>query len=505
MGTSMALPDKQTLSKGRDPIGGKAKDSRHTRNKQKDPIRSYAQILKSDQTRDIFDLKSVTSDELGELTEEGQLFLQARDKHSVVVSTEQFLMLQATFKDVATALRSQFPESRGLRIRNVNSSTKYFEISFRTDAAREAALKKDFSYEGKKVMVSRTYPKDTTIIRVSVSNLPYDDEEELKAQMSTIFAKYGSILEMGLLHTVHGHFFTGRGFVTLNLIPGKEYAPLEPQIDSWEDGETLKITYTGMKPICSRCHVTDHVFGNCPVMRQRVKLCHVCNSPDHLQNTCPQAWWNQRKKSAKLDSTHTSPHQQKTSDNATALTVSSPAAAVENTPTTEKATQPFITKIVPASSMETININPIATESPPTTSETISTPSSDEGGKDVTASGEEQQDSGAEAGEPEQESSVVIQEQQDGAPEDDSDNDMNYDDDEVDDTDINMADAEKEAAASSLPLQEVLQKMKGQIRIQRRKVKQLHKENKDKDKSSRSRLGGLASKKKAPTKPSSRQ
>ncbi|GAN09549.1 hypothetical protein MAM1_0274d09079, partial [Mucor ambiguus] len=62
----MALSDKQTLSKGRDPIGGKAKDSRHTSNKQKDPMQSYAQILKSDQTRDTFDLTPHTSDELGE-------------------------------------------------------------------------------------------------------------------------------------------------------------------------------------------------------------------------------------------------------------------------------------------------------------------------------------------------------------------------------------------------------------------------------------------------------
>jgi hypothetical protein len=407
---------------------------------------------------------------------------------------------QCNFKDVATALRNQFPESWGLRIRNVNANTKYFEISFRSDAAREAALKKDFSYEGKKVIVSRTYPKDTTILRVSVSNLPFDDEEELKAQMSTTFAKYGSILEMGLLHTVHGHFFTGRGFVTLNLVPGKEYAPLVPQIDSWEAGETLKITYTGMKPICSRCHVTDHVFGNCPVMRQRAKLCHICNSPEHLQNACPKAWWNERKKSAKMSMAHTSPHQQKPLVKATALIVPPPVVTVENTPVTEKDTQPFITEIVPASVTE--SPVPDSTNQESSSEVPVATPSGDEDGRDDTVLGEEQQANVVVVADSEQSSSVAAHEQQGDIPEDESDGDMDDDDDNAD---INMADAEKEAAASSLPLQEVLQKMKRQLRIQRRKAKQMHRDNKDKDKPTRSRLGGLTSKKKASTKPSSRQ
>ncbi|KAK4510239.1 uncharacterized protein ATC70_006412 [Mucor velutinosus] len=76
-------------------------------------------------------------------------------------------------------------------------------------------------------------------------------------------------------------------------------------------------------------------------------------------------------------------------------------------------------------------------------------------------------------------------------------------DDDFDDGDINMAEAAKEAASSSIPLDEVLQKMRRQLRLQRRKAKQLHKDNKDK--ALRPRYGGTASKKKASTNPSSRQ
>ncbi|KAK4518333.1 uncharacterized protein ATC70_001686 [Mucor velutinosus] len=442
-------------------------------------MRSYAQILKSDQTRDTFDLTSRNSDELGQLTEGGQLFLHARDKNSVIISTEQFLALQVNFKDLAIVLRSQFPDALGLRIRNVSQTTKYFEINFRTAEAREAALKKEFTYKGMQVIVSRTYPKDATIVRVSVSNLPYEDEETLKDAMSTIFGKYGEILEMGLLHTVHGHFFTGRGFVTLNLIPGKEYAPLVPLINSWESGETLKITYTGMKPTCSRCHITDHVF-----------------------DTCLSAWWNQRKKAAKLNTTHTSPHQSKATDKKAAPVVPTPAKADESTSDKTKVTKPFITEIIPASSQEATNTNSNTTESSSIAEETAPIPSSDEDGKDVAATGEEQLTKEVEVCESEQERLTVIQKQQGDTPEDDLDDEMDGDDN-VDESDINMEEAAKEAASSPIPLDEVLQKMRRQLRLQRRKAKQLHKDNKDK--ASRPRHGGTASKKKASTNPSSRQ
>jgi hypothetical protein len=62
-------------------------------------------------------------------------------------------------------------------------------VSFRTAAEREAALKKNFLFQGKNVEVSRTYPKVTTIVRVSVNNLPYEDEKALKENMSRIFAE----------------------------------------------------------------------------------------------------------------------------------------------------------------------------------------------------------------------------------------------------------------------------------------------------------------------------
>ncbi|GAN10856.1 hypothetical protein MAM1_0415c10406 [Mucor ambiguus] len=339
--------------------------------------------------------------------------------------------MQANFKDVAIALRNQFPDCWGVRLRLVNSTIEYPRVNFLADAAREAVLKKDFTCKGKRVIVSRVYSTATTIIRVSVSNLPFDPEQELKAHMSKIVANYGSILEMGLLHT---------------------YATLTHQIDSLEACETLRITYTGMKPTCNRCHVTDHVFGNCPVIRRRVKLCHIWNSPDHLQHICPEAWWNARKKFAKTSSAHTSPHPQSPLDKAALPIVHSSFETVESSPNNEKATKPFITGIVPASPNESTNSKSTTKESPSTADAPVLSSSSDEDGEITTASVEEQTDNGDEVGASGQESSTVIQDQQGDTPEDAMDGDMDDDDEEIDDRDIDMVDPEKEVAASSLPL-----------------------------------------------------
>ncbi|CAO0799139.1 unnamed protein product [Mucor circinelloides] len=89
------------------------------------------------------------------------------------------------------------------------------------------------------------------------------------------------------------------------------------------------------------------------------------------------------------------------------------------------------------------------------------------------------------------------------------DSDEEGDDFQDDDIDLDMVEAEKEAAASSKPLADVVQAMKRQEeRLRRRKkakAKQMLLNDKDKATTICSRSDGTPSKKKAATKPSSRQ
>ncbi|OBZ81883.1 hypothetical protein A0J61_10067 [Choanephora cucurbitarum] len=54
-----------------------------------------------------------------------------------------------------------------------------------------------------------------------------------------------------------------------------------------------------MKPICTFCHVDDHIRINCPALKPRRKACFICDKTDHLRAACPLAPWNANCKRAR--------------------------------------------------------------------------------------------------------------------------------------------------------------------------------------------------------------
>ncbi|KAG1001655.1 hypothetical protein G6F27_012671 [Rhizopus arrhizus] len=138
--------------------------------------------------------------------------------------------------------------------------------------------------------------KNSEVIRIGITNIPYEKDDKLKPLMIQLFEKYGSILEIGLHHTVDGGWFNGRGYVTLVKDKAKNYEPLTPQIPSWEQGHYLHIVWSNMKPICNYCHVDDHTRVNCPVLLRKRKACFICESTQHLKAQCPDAPWSRKRK-----------------------------------------------------------------------------------------------------------------------------------------------------------------------------------------------------------------
>jgi hypothetical protein len=134
------------------------------------------------------------------------------------------------------------------------------------------------------------------VIRIGITNIPYEKDDKLKPLMIQLFEKYGSVLEIGPHHTVDGGWFNGRGYVTLVKGKTKNYEPLTPQVPSWEQGHYLHIVWSNMKPICNYCHVDDHTRVNCPVLLRRRKACFICESTQYLKAQCPDASWNRKRK-----------------------------------------------------------------------------------------------------------------------------------------------------------------------------------------------------------------
>ncbi|KAG1147274.1 hypothetical protein G6F37_007851 [Rhizopus arrhizus] len=255
-------------------------DSRHNPNNKPFEFKTWAQTIKNQKRSASFHNKPDNNNVAN--LENQTVFLQAINKYSMVIAASEFEGLNFKDRSLNLVLRDQFPKGIGLRERKIEDKMD--------------ALTKKFLILDKKIKVQTTMDKNSEVIRIGITNIPYEKDDKLKPLMIQLFEKYGSILEIGLHHTVDGGWFNGRGYVTLVKDKTKSYEPLTPQVPSWEQGHYLHIVWSNMKPICNYCHVDDHTRVNCPVLLRRRKACSICESTQHLKAQCLDAPWNRKRK-----------------------------------------------------------------------------------------------------------------------------------------------------------------------------------------------------------------
>ncbi|KAG1056048.1 hypothetical protein G6F43_002026 [Rhizopus delemar] len=132
------------------------------------------------------------------------VFLQAIDKHSIVIAASEFGGLNFKDRSLNLVLRDQFPKGIGLRERKVGRVHQYIELNFDNEEDKMEALNKELLILGRKIKVQATMDKNSDVIRIGITNIPYEKDDKLKPLMIQLFEKYGSILEIGLHHTVDG-------------------------------------------------------------------------------------------------------------------------------------------------------------------------------------------------------------------------------------------------------------------------------------------------------------
>ncbi|KAG0928464.1 hypothetical protein G6F32_012565 [Rhizopus arrhizus] len=185
------------------------------------------------------------------------VFLQAIDKHSIVIAASEFEGLNFKDRSLNLVLRDQFPKGIGLRERKIGRTHQYIELNFDNEEDKMDALKKEFLILDRKIKVQTTMDKNLEVIRIGITNIPYEKDDKLKPLMIQLFEKYESILEIGLHHTVDGGWFNGRGYVTLVKDKAKNYEPLTPQIPSWEQANVLMPL--GISQTSNQASITEFV------------------------------------------------------------------------------------------------------------------------------------------------------------------------------------------------------------------------------------------------------
>ncbi|CAO3609279.1 unnamed protein product [Mucor fragilis] len=294
-------------------LGGSTLDSSHNPGNNMFTYASFFKDINS-QKRTPFNVTPSIANNgvIGKALDFTSTFVEAQDDYSFVIDCAQFVGMHFKEKSLSNCLREQYPKGLGIRHRVVGKNHKVIEINFPAEEDCMAALQKEFVLQGRTIQVNKTLDKHANVIRVSISAIPYKPVEALKPLLIKTFENYGDILNVGLCHSKDGDWFTGRGFVTLNIDTSKHYAAeLRPQIAFGDFQENLRLVWSNMQPICTDCHNDDHVKADCP--RKRRKACHKCGSLEHLIAACPQAYWNRKEQPSQERRRRNSDSQENTS------------------------------------------------------------------------------------------------------------------------------------------------------------------------------------------------
>src|SRR6478735_9819603 len=143
-------------SKANNPPG--VADSRHNPNNKPFEFKTWAQTVKN-QKRSVSFHNKLDVNNVANL-ESQTVFLQAIDKHSIVIAASEFEGLNFKDRILNLVLRDQFPKGICLRERKIGRTHQYIELNFDNEEDKMEALNKEFLILNRKIKIQATMDKN---------------------------------------------------------------------------------------------------------------------------------------------------------------------------------------------------------------------------------------------------------------------------------------------------------------------------------------------------------
>ncbi|KAG1057096.1 hypothetical protein G6F43_001037 [Rhizopus delemar] len=167
---------KSLSSKANNPPG--VADSRHNPNNKPFEFKTWVHTVKNQKRSVSFHNKSDVNNVAN--LEIQTAFLQAIDKHSIVTAASEFECLNFKDRSLNLVLRDQFPKGIGFRERKFGRAHQYIELNFDNEEDKMEALNQEFLILGRKIQVQVTTDKNSDVIRIGITNIPYEKDDKLK-------------------------------------------------------------------------------------------------------------------------------------------------------------------------------------------------------------------------------------------------------------------------------------------------------------------------------------
>ncbi|KAI8636570.1 hypothetical protein BD408DRAFT_326933, partial [Parasitella parasitica] len=145
-----------------------------------------------------------------------------------------------------------------------------------------------------------SYSADSSIVRLSLSGLPFLQLPILKKDLVKRLQRFGKVLDFGL--SKKDGYYVGGGYATIELPTEKpchgtacivdhvHHESLQREIIWDEDDEDFRkvlLSWDAMPDFCRLCGSSKHCRADCPDLKSWLK-CYNCNHTGHIWKNCPR-------------------------------------------------------------------------------------------------------------------------------------------------------------------------------------------------------------------------
>jgi hypothetical protein len=198
---------------------------------------------------------STTTDDRVKLT---HIFKNGQDRGSVLLDISD---RKEPLVKMLQLISQQYPSRNGILVRRDKDLT-FLEINFGLmEPDLDAILEKGVAFDDQSIVIP-CIARKVNAVYIRLYNLPLWNRHELCSLLLHSLAKYGAVLDVGMLLEPNTDTYMGSGYAIIDT-ERRLYTRLNHVITDSQKKSEFYGVWEGMPDFCHCCHAKNHVFEEC--------------------------------------------------------------------------------------------------------------------------------------------------------------------------------------------------------------------------------------------------